>query len=138
MHYTVQATVTHTMNDGRIVKQIPTFCLNKQIQGIVDLNHAVVIAYDILMPFPHLENITVSFCIVDEQGNAKMEKDVVWCVGCDFYGIIYQGPNYHDANKTFESLARDSRNNPGSPYYRQRVVFYRANDAKTIRIHQGR
>ena len=51
MLYSITATITRTTPEGTTTKGIPTFCLNSNVQGIVDAEHAEKIALDILNPF---------------------------------------------------------------------------------------
>ena len=49
--YAVQASVTTIVQDGYTrTRQVPTFLLNADIQGITDELHAAVIARDIINP----------------------------------------------------------------------------------------
>jgi hypothetical protein len=51
-HYIVQATVTRKGKDGyTTTRQVPTFYLNRNVQGIVSLDHARIVAESIIDPF---------------------------------------------------------------------------------------
>jgi hypothetical protein len=53
VHYIVQATVTKK-DRGRgytTTRQVPTFYLNRNVQGIVSLDHARIVAESIIDPF---------------------------------------------------------------------------------------
>lgn len=47
--YAITATRTHTSEGWTSTSQVPTFYLHENVQGIVDIGHAVWIANDILM-----------------------------------------------------------------------------------------
>jgi len=49
--YAITATVSHYDGQYRGLRQIPTFYLNENVQGIKNEDHARVIAIDILDPF---------------------------------------------------------------------------------------
>lgn len=49
--YVVYANVVKTVNGQSIGRGIPTFYLNENVQGIVDVRHAELIAREILEPW---------------------------------------------------------------------------------------
>lgn len=53
--YQIQATVARTEDGRTITKQIPTFYLHKDVQGIMDTDHAILIARQIIDPFQMFE-----------------------------------------------------------------------------------
>lgn len=55
MFYTVTATITKQTPHGTITKQIPTFYLDSDVQGIVSAEHAKKIARTIIDPFDEHE-----------------------------------------------------------------------------------
>lgn len=48
MYYCIQATISESDKDGITVKQVPTFYLHKNVQGIENAQQAEKIAKDIL------------------------------------------------------------------------------------------
>lgn len=63
--YAINATIVHHTNDAHcastdVTKQIPTFYLNADVQGIVDEAHAEKIAREIILPVElEYESVTV-------------------------------------------------------------------------------
>lgn len=57
--YSINGTITVVRNGFSVTTQIPTFYLDRNVQGIVNAKHAEAIAFDIVNP-THDENITVS------------------------------------------------------------------------------
>lgn len=55
MFYLITGTETLDNGNGRISRQIPSFFLNSNIQGIVSEEHAVKIAKDILDPWDNVD-----------------------------------------------------------------------------------
>lgn len=68
--YIVNATLTHHTNDQNcvsvdVVKQIPTFFLDENVQGIVNDKHAEEIAKQIICPIDlDYESFTISVTVV--------------------------------------------------------------------------
>jgi hypothetical protein len=48
MYYSIQATITETDHDGITVRDVPTFYLHKNVQGIENVQQAEVVARTIL------------------------------------------------------------------------------------------
>ncbi len=59
--YSINGTINFASANGTITKQIATFYLDKNVQGIVNEKHAEAIACDIVNPTRD-EKITVSLC----------------------------------------------------------------------------
>lgn len=68
-YYIINAVVVHHTNDHHcvsvdVMKQIPTFLLDADIQGIVDEQHAEQIAREIVCPFdPQYESFAVNLTV---------------------------------------------------------------------------
>jgi hypothetical protein len=67
MLYTIQAQVSRPAHRGVISLQVPTFFLASQVQGIVDVEHAASLAYDLIETINPNCGIVVTAC--DEDAN---------------------------------------------------------------------
>lgn len=75
MLYTVVAQVVHTSTDGwRRGVGVPTFLLDSNMQGIVHVEHAAQIAYDLLRTVAG-DDAEIFFGIAGEDGSYATEKD---------------------------------------------------------------
>jgi len=67
--YCVQATIAHNTTDGEgrsvvITRQVPTFYLNADTQGITDMWHAERIAREIILPVElQYESVAINLSI---------------------------------------------------------------------------
>lgn len=60
--YAIQANVSVVVDGWTRTRQLPTFYLEKECQGIVNEQHAEAIAYDIINPLRN-ENLTVNMSV---------------------------------------------------------------------------
>jgi len=64
MFYGVCATVGKEQNGYMVIRQLPTFCLDSVVQGIVSKDHAKKIALDIINPLND-PTLIVDIIVVD-------------------------------------------------------------------------
>lgn len=65
MMYAVTASVTRTNGTTWSTRQIPTFYLNCDVQGITDSDHARKIAKEIVDPFNECEHVALCVILLD-------------------------------------------------------------------------
>lgn len=63
MMYAVSATVNRHDKDGVVTIQVPTFYLDANVQGIVNKEHAKIIAGEIINPAKN-PNLTVHLSVI--------------------------------------------------------------------------
>jgi len=66
MRYCVQGTVTRNSRRGIVTVQLPTFFLESQVQGIVSLEHAAQIAWDMVESINNQCGVCLTLC--DDHG----------------------------------------------------------------------
>jgi len=69
MFYRVIATIVRVTEEGRTMVQMPTFFLDRDMQGIESSEHAARIAASVVDPYHNLAMVTISVCQDSDDGD---------------------------------------------------------------------